>query len=48
VVLESVGIVFGRLPLLPEALPEGLCSYLRANLSCEDDSLFGTLEDISF
>ena len=35
--LKSVGIVFGRLPLLPEALSAGLQPDLRANFSCVDD-----------
>jgi len=32
--LQSVGIVFGRLSLLREALSEGLKSDLRAKFSC--------------
>jgi hypothetical protein len=30
VMAKSVGQVFGHLPMLAEALPEGLCSYLPA------------------
>jgi hypothetical protein len=32
VMLKSVGIVSGHLPLLPEALPEGLCSDFEGDL----------------